>query len=182
MFDIKITDSGQNVFGWPSPVKLLQKIYPFFDLLLNVPDPILPPLISILGLLFGRVTCTWMHCFKWACNKAADFENLMHLFLSAICWDQWFPEAARAMVLQGAEILFYPTAIGSEPQDEGLDSRDHWKRVMQGHAGANLVSHKWISWVIDQSHVQMQYRTKTFSIFYNYHKIWYAVYSFRYLL
>ncbi|KAI7983137.1 N-carbamoylputrescine amidase [Camellia lanceoleosa] len=44
----------------------------------------------------------------------------------AICWDQWFPEAARAMVLQGAEILFYPTAIGSEPQDTGLDSRDHW--------------------------------------------------------
>jgi len=57
----------------------------------------------------------------------------------AICWDQWFPEAARAMVLQGAEILFYPTAIGSEPQDDGLDSREHWKRVMQGHAGANLV-------------------------------------------
>lgn len=58
---------------------------------------------------------------------------------AGICWDQWFPEAARAMVLQGAEILFYPTAIGSEPQDDGLDSRDHWKRVMQGHAGANLV-------------------------------------------
>ncbi|MCL7048628.1 hypothetical protein MKW94_010224 [Papaver nudicaule] len=57
----------------------------------------------------------------------------------AICWDQWFPEAARAMVLQGAEILFYPTAIGSEPQDQGLDSSDHWKRVMQGHAGANVV-------------------------------------------
>ncbi|KAG8070904.1 hypothetical protein GUJ93_ZPchr0006g45950 [Zizania palustris] len=56
-----------------------------------------------------------------------------------ICWDQWFPECARAMVLQGAEILFYPTAIGSEPQDESLDSREHWKRVMQGHAGANLV-------------------------------------------
>ncbi|KAF4388754.1 hypothetical protein G4B88_019031 [Cannabis sativa] len=56
----------------------------------------------------------------------------------AICWDQWFPEGARAMVLQGAEILFYPTAIGSEPQDHELDSRDHWKRVMQGHAGANL--------------------------------------------
>uniref|UniRef100_A0A2N9INN0 CN hydrolase domain-containing protein n=1 Tax=Fagus sylvatica TaxID=28930 RepID=A0A2N9INN0_FAGSY len=52
---------------------------------------------------------------------------------------KWFPEAARAMVLQGAEILFYPTAIGSEPQDEGLDSCDHWRRVMQGHAGANLV-------------------------------------------
>ena len=60
--------------------------------------------------------------------------------MPAICWDQWFPEAARAMVLQGAEILLYPTAIGSEPQDQGLDSRDHWKRVMQGHAGANLVS------------------------------------------
>ncbi|XP_039032713.1 N-carbamoylputrescine amidase [Hibiscus syriacus] len=57
----------------------------------------------------------------------------------AICWDQWFPEAARCMVLQGAEILFYPTAIGSEPQDEGLDSREHWQHVMQGHAGANLV-------------------------------------------
>jgi N-carbamoylputrescine amidase len=42
-------------------------------------------------------------------------------------------------VLQGAEILFYPTAIGSEPQDNNLDSREHWKRVMQGHAGANLV-------------------------------------------
>ncbi|GFZ13109.1 nitrilase-like protein 1 [Actinidia rufa] len=52
---------------------------------------------------------------------------------------KWFPEAARAMVLQGAEILFYPAAIGSEPQDTGLDSRDHWKRVMQGHAGANVV-------------------------------------------
>lgn len=56
----------------------------------------------------------------------------------AICWDQWFPEAARAMALQGAEILFYPTAIGSEPQDLRLDSRDHWQRVMQGHAAANL--------------------------------------------
>ena len=44
------------------------------------------------------------------------------------------------MVIQGAEILLYPTAIGSEPQDQNLDSRDHWKRVMQGHAGANLVS------------------------------------------
>jgi N-carbamoylputrescine amidase len=43
------------------------------------------------------------------------------------------------MVLQGAEILFYPTAIGSEPHDHSIDSRDHWKRVMQGHAGANLV-------------------------------------------
>lgn len=42
-------------------------------------------------------------------------------------------------MLQGAEILFYPTAIGSEPQDNNLDSREHWKRVMQGHAGANLV-------------------------------------------
>lgn len=60
--------------------------------------------------------------------------------LAAICWDQWFPEAARAMVLQGAEILLYPTAIGSEPQDQELDSREHWKRVMQGHAGANLVN------------------------------------------
>jgi N-carbamoylputrescine amidase len=56
-----------------------------------------------------------------------------------ICWDQWFPEAARAMCLMGAEALLYPTAIGSEPNFPELDSRDHWQRVMQGHAGANLV-------------------------------------------
>ncbi|MCS6878036.1 MAG: N-carbamoylputrescine amidase [Geminicoccaceae bacterium] len=56
-----------------------------------------------------------------------------------ICWDQWFPEAARAMVLMGAEILLYPSAIGSEPQDPTLDSREHWQRVMQGHAAANMV-------------------------------------------
>jgi N-carbamoylputrescine amidase len=58
---------------------------------------------------------------------------------TAICWDQWFPEAARAMALQGAEVLFYPTAIGSEPPDPTLDSRGHWQRAMQGHAAANLV-------------------------------------------
>lgn len=56
-----------------------------------------------------------------------------------ICWDQWYPEAARCMVLMGAEILFYPTAIGSEPQDAGIDSKDHWQICMQGHAAANLV-------------------------------------------
>jgi N-carbamoylputrescine amidase len=55
-----------------------------------------------------------------------------------ICWDQWFPECARAMALMGAEILFYPTAIGSELQDPDYDSAAHWQRVMQGHAGANL--------------------------------------------
>ena len=56
----------------------------------------------------------------------------------AICWDQWFPEAARSMVLMGADFLFYPTAIGSEPVS-GEDSRDHWCRVMQGHSAANMV-------------------------------------------
>lgn len=55
-----------------------------------------------------------------------------------ICWDQWFPEAARAMALMGADLLLYPTAIGTEPQDALLDSSAHWRRVMQGHAGANL--------------------------------------------
>ncbi len=55
-----------------------------------------------------------------------------------ICWDQWFPECARAMALMGAEILLYPTAIGSEPQDPMLDSAGHWQRTMQGHAAANL--------------------------------------------
>lgn len=57
----------------------------------------------------------------------------------AICWDQWFPESARAMALLGAEILFYPTAIGSEPQDLSIDSRDHWQRAMQGHAASNIM-------------------------------------------
>jgi N-carbamoylputrescine amidase len=57
---------------------------------------------------------------------------------AGICWDQWFPEVARCMVLNGAEILIYPTAIGSEPSDPAWDSRDHWQRVMQGHAGANI--------------------------------------------
>ncbi len=56
-----------------------------------------------------------------------------------ICWDQWFPEAARIMVLMGAEILLYPTAIGSEPQNPGYDSRDHWQTCIQGHAAANMV-------------------------------------------
>jgi len=56
-----------------------------------------------------------------------------------ICWDQWFPEAARSMALMGADILLYPTAIGSEPQDPTLDSSDHWHRVMQGHAAANMI-------------------------------------------
>jgi len=57
-----------------------------------------------------------------------------------ICWDQWFPECARAMALLGADILLYPAAIGSEPNNPGLDSRDHWQRVMQGHAAANMVA------------------------------------------
>jgi len=58
----------------------------------------------------------------------------------AICWDQWFPEAARAMTLAGADVLFYPTAIGSEPEEPTLDSRDSWQRVMVGHAVANAVA------------------------------------------
>jgi len=56
-----------------------------------------------------------------------------------ICWDQWFPETARALVLQGAEVLMYPTAIGSEPKAPELDSSAHWRRTMQGHAAANMV-------------------------------------------
>ncbi|MEE4349878.1 MAG: N-carbamoylputrescine amidase [Pacificimonas sp.] len=54
-----------------------------------------------------------------------------------ICWDQWFPEAARAMVLQGAEVLLYPTAIGSEPEEPDLDTAAMWKRAMVGHAVSN---------------------------------------------
>lgn len=60
-------------------------------------------------------------------------------FGAGICWDQWFPELARSLALHGAEAIFYPTAIGSEPQDPTLDSRDHWQRTMQGHSATNLV-------------------------------------------
>jgi len=56
-----------------------------------------------------------------------------------ICWDQWFPESARAMMLLGAEVLFYPTAIGSEPHEPDLDTRDPWQRAMIGHAVSNIV-------------------------------------------
>jgi N-carbamoylputrescine amidase len=56
-----------------------------------------------------------------------------------ICWDQWFPEAARAMALAGAEVLLYPTAIGSEPQAPGYDSQPHWEMAMRGHAAANIL-------------------------------------------
>ena len=65
-----------------------------------------------------------------------------------ICWDQWFPECARAMALMGAEMLLYPTAIGSEPPPaSAVDSRGHWQRTQQGHAAANLMplvaSNRW---------------------------------------
>ncbi|UWG95414.1 N-carbamoylputrescine amidase [Dehalobacter sp. DCM] len=56
-----------------------------------------------------------------------------------VCWDQWYPEAARCMTLMGAEILLYPTAIGSEPEDGSIDSKDHWQTCMLGHAAANLI-------------------------------------------
>jgi N-carbamoylputrescine amidase len=56
-----------------------------------------------------------------------------------ICWDQWFPETARCLAIEGAEILMYPTAIGSEPGAPELDSVGHWQRTMQGHAAANMV-------------------------------------------
>lgn len=56
-----------------------------------------------------------------------------------ICWDQWFPESARAMMLLGAELLLFPTAIGSEPHEPDLDTRDPWQRAMIGHAVANVV-------------------------------------------
>ncbi|KAL7557070.1 hypothetical protein ACA910_009903 [Epithemia clementina (nom. ined.)] len=57
----------------------------------------------------------------------------------AICWDQWFPETARCMALQGCSVLLYPTAIGSEPQDPTIQSSAHWQRAMQGHGASNMV-------------------------------------------
>ena len=57
----------------------------------------------------------------------------------AICWDQWFPETARCLALNGAELLFYPTAIGTEPHDAGIQSAEHWQICQRGHAAANLM-------------------------------------------
>ncbi len=58
---------------------------------------------------------------------------------AGICWDQWFPEAARAMMLMGAEVLLYPTAIGSEPENPSLDTQPRWRRAMIGHSVSNVV-------------------------------------------
>ena len=66
------------------------------------------------------------------------FKTMYGTIGVGICWDQWFPETARGMAIQGAEILFYPTAIGSEPILE-CDSMPHWRRCMQGHAACNLM-------------------------------------------
>jgi N-carbamoylputrescine amidase len=57
----------------------------------------------------------------------------------AVCWDQWYPETARALTLQGAEVLLFPTAIGAEPHDPGLDTSRMWRRAMIGHAVSNVV-------------------------------------------
>lgn len=66
------------------------------------------------------------------------FKSRYAMIGVGICWDQWFPECARCMVLRGAELLFYPTAIGSEPHDASINSREHWQRTQQGHAAANI--------------------------------------------
>lgn len=66
------------------------------------------------------------------------FDTRFGCISVGICWDQWFPETVRCMAVQGAEMLLYPTAIGSEPILD-VDSNSHWRRVMQGHAAANLM-------------------------------------------
>ena len=67
------------------------------------------------------------------------FETAYAKIGAGICWDQWFPEVARILTLKGAELLFYPTAIGSEPDYPHIDSRDSWQIVMQGHSAANCI-------------------------------------------
>lgn len=67
------------------------------------------------------------------------FETRFARLGCGICWDQWFPETARCLALAGAEVLMFPTAIGSEPEAPDLDSSGHWRRVMQGHAAANIM-------------------------------------------
>ena len=77
-----------------------------------------------------------------------------------VCWDQWFPEAARIMALMGSELLFYPTAIGSEPLEPGMDSRRHWQTCMQGHAAANLTP------VIASNRIGTEYEEESSITFY----------------
>lgn len=77
-----------------------------------------------------------------------------------ICWDQWFPETARCLVLAGAELLFFPTAIGSEPLEPDINSRAHWQTAMQGHAAANLTP------VIASNRVGTEYEEESFIRFY----------------
>jgi N-carbamoylputrescine amidase len=67
------------------------------------------------------------------------WETKFGTFGVGICWDQWFPECARAMALMGADLLLYPTAIGSEPEEPDLDTSAMWQRVMQGHSVANVI-------------------------------------------
>jgi N-carbamoylputrescine amidase len=80
------------------------------------------------------------HFFEDGDTGAMVFDTAVGKLGAAICWDQWQPELARVLALKGAEIIIYPTAIGSEPASPGVDTRDHWQRVMQGHAGANLLT------------------------------------------
>ena len=99
------------------------------------------------GMVVARKGVIYLAGDAEACKRAervvagfADSCIYFGAFGAAICWDQWFPESARAMALMGAEALFYPTAIGSEPPPAPpIDSRDHWRRTMQGHAAANMV-------------------------------------------
>jgi len=77
-----------------------------------------------------------------------------------ICWDQWFPETARCLALMGAELLFFPTAIGSEPLEPEINSRAHWQITMQGHAAANLTP------VIASNRVGTEHEEESFIRFY----------------
>jgi len=77
-----------------------------------------------------------------------------------ICWDQWFPETARSLALMGAELIFFPTAIGSEPMEPDMNSKLHWQTVMQGHAGANLTP------VIASNRVGTEHEDESFIRFY----------------
>ena len=87
----------------------------------------------------------------------------------AICWDQWFPEAARAMALQGADVLLYPTAIGSEPQDPTINSADHWQRVMRGHSAANVSLPSFSTLIVSPVLSSFSYKCCSYSYHYCYH-------------
>ena len=133
-----------NIYNVVLPISFYERGYPntsvFFNsvLVIDRDGSILPTLYRKTHIPDGTGYSEKFY-FSPGDTGPTVFKTSVGVLGIGICWDQWFPELARAMTMMGAEVLLYPTAIGSEPQDSSLDSSGHWRRVMQGHSGANMV-------------------------------------------